>query len=163
MSKQASSILVIDDDKGVLTSAKLLLKSKFDQVETCDNPEKIPDLLKNTACDVILLDMNFTPGECNGVEGLYWLSQIKLKNPEAVVIMMTAYGEVDIAVQALKGGACDFIMKPWDNSKLLAKVSEACGFFKPHNNVETFNSKNQSSIENNEFSNELQAHEISGK
>lgn len=123
-----SSILIVDDDKETLTSVKLLLNSSFDIIQLCDEPKQIPTFLDNTTYDVVLLDMNFSPNSCTGAEGLYWLSEINHISPETRVIMMTAYGEVDLAIQALKSGASDFIVKPWDKTKLLATVTEAYKF-----------------------------------
>lgn len=119
------AILVVDDNAGVLTAAKLYLKRHFAQVETERNPENLPTLLSNMRYDVILLDMNFTKDRSSGKEGFFWLERILQIDPSAVVILITAYGDVEIAVQAIKGGATDFVLKPWENEKLLATLLSA--------------------------------------
>ena len=99
--------------------------SIFLLVHTEQNPEKIPLLLQNENYDVILLDMNFTLDATSGVEGFFWLEKILQIDPSAVVILITAYGDVEIAVKAVKAGAADFVLKPWQNEKLLATLSSA--------------------------------------
>src|SRR5688500_2792585 len=119
------SILIIDDDRDVLETAKMFLKQEFTNVRIEESPEKIPAILKATEYDVILLDMNFIKGVNDGEEGLYWLHQILKTDPEAVVVLITAYGEVDLAVKAMKNGAVDFVLKPWKNQKLLGTILSA--------------------------------------
>ena len=116
---------MIDDDEDVLLAAKLLLKKHAHQVIIEKNPQKIPFLLNNDTYDVILLDMNFSKDTTSGKEGFYWLHQILERDPSAVVIMITAFGDVETAVRALKEGATDFVLKPWHNEKLLATISTA--------------------------------------
>jgi DNA-binding NtrC family response regulator len=123
--KTIGKILTIDDDEDVLLAAKLLLKKHAHQVIIEKNPKKIPFLLNNDTYDVILLDMNFSKDITSGKEGFYWLNQIIEKDPKAVVILITAYGDVEMAVRALKDGATDFVLKPWQNEKLLATISTA--------------------------------------
>ena len=123
--KEIGKILMIDDDEDVLLAAKLLLKKHAHQVIIEKNPKKIPFLLNNDTYDVILLDMNFSKDITSGKEGYYWLSQILEKDPNAVVILITAFGDVEMAVKALKEGATDFVLKPWQNEKLLATISTA--------------------------------------
>lgn len=118
----ASKILIIDDDRDVLETARMFLKQQFTAVRMEGNPEHIPELLSEQEYDVILLDMNFKRGVNDGEEGFYWLEKILSIDPNAVVILITAYGEVDIAVKAMKKGATDFILKPWKNQKLLATI-----------------------------------------
>ncbi len=125
MEKEIGKILMIDDDEDVLLAAKLLLKKHAHQVIIEKNPKKIPFLLNNDTYDVILLDMNFSKDITSGKEGYYWLSQILEHDPDAVVILITAFGDVEMAVKALKEGATDFVLKPWQNEKLLATVSTA--------------------------------------
>lgn len=122
MSKQEGSILIVDDDPDVLSTARMFLKQHGFQVQTELQPGSIPTLLSKSAVDVILLDMNFTRGDNDGKEGIYWLEQILQQDPQAIVILMTAYGEVELAVQAIKTGATDFVLKPWENRKLLATI-----------------------------------------
>lgn len=120
-----SRILIIDDDRDVLETARMFLKQEFSVVRIEENPKAIPELLKNNEYDVILLDMNFKKGVNDGEEGFHWLEQIIKIDPQAVVILITAYGEVDLAVKAMKNGATDFVLKPWKNQKLLATILSA--------------------------------------
>jgi len=122
---ESGKILMIDDDEDVLLAAKMLLKKYNHQVIIEKNPNKIPFLLNNDTYDVILLDMNFSKDTTSGKEGFEWLKQIKDRDPQAVVIMITAFGDVEMAVRALKEGATDFILKPWQNEKLVATISTA--------------------------------------
>ncbi len=117
------TILVVDDDDDILTAARLLLRRRFADVVTCRRPERIPDLMERHAFDVVLLDMNFGPGESSGKQGLEWLQRILGIDPDVVVIMITAHGSVDTAVEAMKFGATDFVTKPWQNEKVVATVS----------------------------------------
>jgi DNA-binding NtrC family response regulator len=119
---KGSNILIVDDHPRVLSALKQLLEDEFDKIHTQNNPNRIPILMKNHVFDLILLDMNFSAGVNTGNEGLYWLSKILKIDPEAIVIMITAYGDVDLAVTAMKKGATDFILKPWDNEKLVATL-----------------------------------------
>ena len=123
MSNKTGKILVVDDDEDVLQAARLLLKQHTETVQTESNPDKIPTLMAGENFDVILLDMNFTRDVSSGQEGFHWLDRILNIDPAAVVIMITAYGDVEMAVQAIKQGAADFVMKPWQNEKLLATIS----------------------------------------
>jgi two-component system, NtrC family, response regulator HydG len=125
MSEKSGKILVIDDDHDILLTTKVVLKKEFGIIETESDPEKVMPLIMKGLFDVILLDMNFRTGATSGKEGIEWLRKIIKVNPEVQVIMITAYGDIDLAVQAMKDGAIDFIMKPWDNKKLLATVSNA--------------------------------------
>jgi DNA-binding NtrC family response regulator len=122
---QPGNILIIDDDRDVLETARMFLKQEFTKVRIEDSPEKLPALLSAEEFDVILLDMNFKKGVNDGEEGLFWLQQILKTDPQAVVILITAYGEVDLAVKAMKNGAVDFVLKPWKNQKLLGTISAA--------------------------------------
>ena len=125
MTHSFDKILIIDDDPDVLLAARLFLKSHANQVDTETNPERIPTLLQNDAYDVILLDMNFAKDATSGTEGFHWLKTILDIDSVAVVIPITAYGGVETAVQAIKEGAADFVLKPWQNEKLLATLSAA--------------------------------------
>lgn len=120
-----ANVLVIDDDDDILLSAKLFLKQHFSQVITCKSPKEINVLLSHNEIDIILLDMNYQKGTSDGREGLYWLEHILSIDKDYVVILMTAYGNVELAVQAIKKGATDFILKPWENEKLYATLSAA--------------------------------------
>ena len=118
-------ILVIDDDEDVLQAARLLLKNKSSLVHTEKDPEQIPALLRNHDYDVVLLDMNFKRDVSSGREGFFWLDKILEIDPSAVVVLITAFGDVAMAVKAIKEGATDFVLKPWSNEKLLATLSSA--------------------------------------
>lgn len=118
-------ILIVDDDMDVLRAARLLLKRHFGQVDFERNPQKIPYLVSNFDYDVILLDMNFTRDLNTGKEGFEWLDRILDLQPTAAVVMFTAYGDVEMAVRAIKAGAADFVLKPWENEKLLATMQTA--------------------------------------
>ncbi|MFA4869710.1 MAG: sigma-54 dependent transcriptional regulator [Pedobacter sp.] len=120
-----ATVLVIDDDDDILLSARLFLKQHFRQVITCKSPKELNTLLSNHEVDIILLDMNYQKGASDGREGLYWLDHILSIDKDYVVILMTAYGNVELAVQAIKKGATDFILKPWENEKLFATLSSA--------------------------------------
>jgi two-component system, NtrC family, response regulator HydG len=125
MSLKNASVLVIDDDLDVLTAVRLLLKPEVKEVVTEKNPENIRSLLAKQAFDVILLDMNFNSSINTGNEGLFWLRKIKELKSTAAVIMITAYGDIDLAIRSLKEGAFDFVVKPWHNEKLVATISDA--------------------------------------
>jgi two-component system, NtrC family, response regulator HydG len=125
MNAEGGKILMIDDDEDVLLAAKMLLKKQSHHVIIEKNPNKIPFLLNNDTYDVILLDMNFSKDITSGKEGFYWLEKILEKDPKAVVILITAFGDVEMAVKALKQGATDFVLKPWQNEKLIATISTA--------------------------------------
>jgi two-component system response regulator HydG len=125
MIKTNAKIAIIDDDKDVLLAARLLLKKHFSVVKTCEDPRQIISLMEAETWDVILLDMNFTKDATSGQEGFYWLDKILNADPLAVVILITAYGDVETAVQTIKNGATDFILKPWENERLIATTSTA--------------------------------------
>jgi len=116
-------ILIVDDDEDILIAGKLLLKRHYKTVVTCNRPEHVPELMANQQFDAILLDMNFGPGESSGEQGFYWLAKILEVDPQAVVVMITAHGDVNMAVDAIKKGATDFINKPWENHKVIATLS----------------------------------------
>lgn len=125
MDLKKASILLVDDDRDLLTAGRLLLKSKVRQVLVEHNPENLLHLLGREEIDLVLLDMNYKSAMNTGNEGLYWLSQIKEKFPQKKVVMITAYAAVDLAVQSLKKGAEDFIVKPWQNDQLLETLQTA--------------------------------------
>lgn len=119
------NILIVDDNKSVLASLELLLENEFRSVKTATRPDQIKTILTANSIDVVILDMNFSAGINNGNEGLYWLKCILKDFPSLPVVMLTAYGDVELAVNALKNGATDFILKPWDNKILVEKIKEA--------------------------------------
>jgi DNA-binding NtrC family response regulator len=123
--KKTGRILVVDDDTDVLNAARLYLKQHIEKVDVEKNPKLIPTLLKEYDYDTILLDMNFTEDVSSGEEGLKWLEIILEIDPDMAVVLITAYGDVEKAVQAVKMGASDFVLKPWQNEKLLATVTSA--------------------------------------
>ena len=125
MNAKPGKILVIDDDKDILLTTRVVLKKQFGMIKTEADPEMIMQQLENEFFDIILLDMNFSAGATSGKEGMKWLREIRKKDDSAHVIMMTAYGDIDLAVKAMKEGASDFIVKPWDNQKLMATVINA--------------------------------------
>jgi class 3 adenylate cyclase len=125
MAKEEAKILLIDDDEDILLAAKFLLKKHFARIVTAGGPNTIDDLLAQNQFDIALLDMNYTTGATSGKEGLDLLKKIKRDSPATRVIMMTAYGDIDLAIKAIKEGALDFIVKPWDNAKLISTVLAA--------------------------------------
>jgi two-component system, NtrC family, response regulator HydG len=124
MNARNATILIIDDDTDVLTAVKLLLKTEVKEVVTEKNPENIRSLLAKQSFDLILLDMNFNSSINTGNEGIFWLKKIREFGSKADVIMITAYGGIDLAVRSLKEGAADFMVKPWHNEKLLDTVKD---------------------------------------
>jgi DNA-binding NtrC family response regulator len=122
---KTGKILIVDDNEDLLKAAKLFLKRHFLQVDTEPNPNALPNLLNNEQYDVILLDMNFTKDVSSGREGFFWLDRILQIDPSAVVVLITAYGDINLAVRAIKEGAADFVVKPWENEKLLATLWSA--------------------------------------
>jgi DNA-binding NtrC family response regulator len=125
MGKRSGKLLIVDDNASVLSSLELFLKHHFETIFPLKNPNLIPSLMEKEPVDIILLDMNFTAGVNTGNEGIYWLSRILELDPQAVVVLITAYGDIELAVKAIREGAFDFITKPWDNNKLLATLQAA--------------------------------------
>ena len=123
--KPMAKILIIDDDHDVLLTARMCLEQLDFEVTVLSDPEKILPAMEKDPCDVVLLDMNFQRGKTEGSEGIRWLEAIKKKHPGAVVILMTAFGDVDLAVKGIRAGAFDFILKPWQNAKLHASILSA--------------------------------------
>ena len=119
------SILVVDDNRNIRVSLKYLLEGCFTKVLLLDNPELLPSLLRQEQVDVVLLDMNFSPGLHTGNEGLYWLKEIKRLKPQAQIVLFTAYADIALAVTGIKEGAFDFVVKPWDNAKLKQTLTDA--------------------------------------
>jgi len=125
MNEKIGKILAIDDNEDILFALKLLLKNHVETIQTETNPERIPEILNNEKFDVVLLDMNFTKDAISGQEGFDWMEKIIEIDPDAVIVFITAYGDAEKAVKAIKLGATDFILKPWQNEKLLATISSA--------------------------------------
>ena len=124
MTKQGT-ILVVDDNKGILTAVQMLLGTCFEKVITISTPNKIKATLHDENIDVVLLDMNFSAGINTGNEGLFWLSEIKKEDASIQVVLFTAYADIDLAVRGIKEGAADFVVKPWDNATVAKKMSMA--------------------------------------
>ncbi len=124
-SNKTGRVLIVDDNEDLLSAARIFLKRHFSQIDVEKNPESIPALVQNEQYDVILLDMNFTKDVSSGKEGFHWLEKILVIDPSAVVVLITAYGDEQTAVRAIKSGATDFVLKPWENEKLLATILSA--------------------------------------
>jgi len=141
--KNSGSILVVDDNPDILIAVKLLLKQHYQRVKTTDNPFDIEGILQQEPVEVILLDMNFTHDSISGQEGFYWLNKILQQSPSVVVVLMTAYGDIQIAVEAIKAGASDFIPKPWKNEQLLGVVAAAFSHAKDKQRLDTLTRQTQ--------------------
>ncbi len=141
MASSNAKILIVDDDEVVLLSIRLLLEQHYNEVHVSNNPNRIQALVDQHSYDVILLDMNFRQGDTSSTEGLYWM-RFMLKNyPETQVVLMTAYGEIQLAVEAIKEGALDFMVKPWENEKLLTTVANAIALSHERRKVRLLKSK----------------------
>lgn len=123
--KQQGTVLVVDDNKGILAAVELLLRTHFAKVLTTSVPDHIRTILHDEPVDVVLLDMNFSAGINSGNEGLFWLSEIKKTDASVQVVLFTAYADIELAVRGIKDGASDFVIKPWDNDKLLEALQNA--------------------------------------
>lgn len=140
---KSGKILIVDDNEDLLKAAKMYLKRHFAQVDIEKNPEAITNILSNENYDVILLDMNFTKDVSSGSEGYYWLEKILEIDPSSVVVLITAYGDVQMAVRAIKAGATDFVLKPWENEKLLATIYSSLRLRESRNEIESLRIKNK--------------------
>lgn len=141
MAKSNSKILIADDDEMVLLSLKLLLEQKYSEIHTTSDPKRIPSLARQINFDVALLDMNFRQGDTSSTEGLFLLRHMVEHHPETQVILMTAYGEIQLAVEAIKEGARDFIVKPWENEKLQTTIANAISLSTEKKKVRQLQSK----------------------
>jgi len=146
MSKITGSILLVDDDEFVLLSIKLLLEPHFSSVRTVNTPERIPTLFEREPIDVVVLDMNFRQGDTTGNQGLFWLKKILATSPDTQVILMTAYADIAVAVESIREGALDFIVKPWQNEKLLATVKAANMVSQEKKKVKSLKSRQKSLV-----------------
>jgi len=142
-SPQDGRVLIVDDDEDILTAARLLLKKHAAVVQTESNPGRIPSHLEKNQFDVIFLDMNFTKDVSSGQEGFDWLERILEIDPDAVVVLITAYGGVETAVRAIKAGATDFVLKPWQNEKLLATFTSGFKLRQSRREVSSLRSRQQ--------------------
>lgn len=136
-------ILIVDDDEDILTAGRLLLRRHFEDVETLADPAGIPERLAQADFDAVLLDMNFGPGESSGRQGLEWLARILAIEPNLAVVMITAHGGIDTAVEAMKHGAVDFVAKPWQNEKVVATLSAAVELHQRRVETESLRSVNR--------------------
>jgi two-component system response regulator HydG len=125
MAKTTGSILLVDDDEFVTLSIRLLLEPHFTSVKTLSNPERIPTLFDQDHFDVVVLDMNFRQGDTSGNQGRFWLKKILSLSPDTQIILITAFADIQVAVESIKEGALDFLVKPWQNDKLLSTVKTA--------------------------------------
>ncbi|GAA4896995.1 sigma-54 dependent transcriptional regulator [Ferrimonas pelagia] len=125
LSPSPSKVLVVDDNPDILIAARMVLKRHFSQVKTTDDPARLGPLMAEQGFDLVLLDMNFRRDQASGEEGMALLAQLRRDHPATAVVMMTAYGELELAVRAMKAGAADFVTKPWDNDRLLATLQSA--------------------------------------
>ena len=144
--EKVSKILVIDDNEDILQAARLFLKQHMELVHTEKDPGKIPTLIRNTDYDIILLDMNFNRDVTSGQEGFFWLNKIFEINPSAVVVLITAFGDVDLAVRAIKEGATDFVLKPWQNERLLATIHSALSLKESRREIESLKTREKQLI-----------------
>ncbi|MEI7526220.1 MAG: sigma-54 dependent transcriptional regulator [Mariniphaga sp.] len=139
--EKLGKILAVDDNEDILFSLRLLLKPHVDKIVTANDATSIPELLKQEDFDVILLDMNFTKDAISGQEGFFWLRKILEIDPESVVLFITAYGDIEKSVRAIKEGASDFILKPWQNEKLLATLNSAMQLRRSKKEIEQLKSR----------------------
>ena len=119
------TLLIVDDNKSVISALEMMLQYEVEKLITINNPNRIHEVLEQNEIDIVLLDMNFQAGVNSGNEGLFWMKEILKHDSNISVVMITAYGDVELAVKALREGAIDFILKPWDNEKLLATINAA--------------------------------------
>jgi DNA-binding NtrC family response regulator len=143
MEEKLGKILIVDDDVDVLMAARLFLKQHSALVHSERDPALIPGLLRNETYDIVLLDMNFTRDVSSGREGFFWLDRILEIDPSSIVVLITAYGDVEMAVRAIKAGAADFILKPWQNERLLATLMAAMAIRRSRLEVEHLRSRQQ--------------------
>jgi DNA-binding NtrC family response regulator len=136
-------ILIVDDNKSVLSALELLLQNEFEVVKTISTPNRIPEMLEGEDYDLVMLDMNFKAGINTGNEGLFWLKEILQAEPEMSIVMITAYGDVELAVKAIREGATDFILKPWDNDKLIATLRTSLKLRKSKKEIKKLKSERQ--------------------
>ncbi|MBT5425173.1 MAG: sigma-54-dependent Fis family transcriptional regulator, partial [Bacteroidetes bacterium] len=123
MGKIKGHVVIVEDDNAIRISAQMLLNQHFSRASVLDSPEKLPNYIKVYNPDVVVLDMNFSPGKTDGKEGFKWLTYLNESHPQIIVCVITAFGEVELAVRALRNGAFDFIIKPWENQKFIATLS----------------------------------------
>ncbi len=142
--KSKGKILIADDDKNILKSLSILLDNEFDKVDTLSNPNLIISQYQKENYDIVLLDMNFSAGLNTGNEGIFWLNEILKIDKYATVIFITAYGDVNLAVKAMKQGATDFIIKPWNNDRLIHTIKSALKIRESHLKIDKLSKDNES-------------------
>jgi len=128
MHRKSGRILIVDDNVQILNALQLLLKPEFEEIAVLRNPNQVISQVASSNFDIVLLDMNFRSGDNSGNEGFYWLAEILKTDPSVIVLMITAYGDINLAVRAIKEGATDFIAKPWDAEKLIITLKNALEF-----------------------------------
>lgn len=133
--KKEGTIIVVDDNRSMLTAVEILLNGVFEKVISLSSPKRLLTTMRENKPDVILLDMNFSSGINSGNEGLYWLGEIKQADPTVEVVLFTAYAGIDLAVKAMQRGATDFVVKPWNNAKLVATLQSALALRKSRSEV----------------------------
>ena len=143
MKKEIFQILIIDDNKAILNSLEFLLQFKYEKIICISNPNQINEKLRNNQIDLVLLDMNFKPGSNSGNEGLFWLNEIRKFDETISIILITAYGDINLAVKGVKQGANDFIVKPWENEKLLSTVNAALKLRKSNIKIRQLSSRQE--------------------
>ncbi|MFA8300068.1 MAG: sigma-54-dependent transcriptional regulator [Hyphomicrobiales bacterium] len=155
MTKQKAKILIVDDDKDVLLAAKLFLRQHIEFVHTEENPENIPALIQNDNYDLVLLDMNFSRDATSGKEGFHWMNKILEIDPSTAVILITGYGDIELAVQGIKEGATNFLLKPWENKKLLATITATIQMRESKVELQTLKTKQKVLMESHNKSEEM--------
>ncbi|PIF45530.1 DNA-binding NtrC family response regulator [Chryseobacterium sp. 52] len=160
MRKKEAHILIVDDNEDILFSARVWLKKFFSEVSCLSHPTKILKFILEHQIDAVVLDMNFRKGFENGQDGLYWMNEIKTLEPQLPIILMTAYGEVELAIEGLKKGASDFILKPWNNEKLYASVNLAVDISRKNKKLSQWENINQKSNQYRLDSHSLKMQEI---
>ena len=143
---KSGHILIVDDDDFVLLSIKLLLEPHFKTVQTSNTPERIPAILDRDEIDVLLLDMNFRQGDTSGNQGMFWLKKVIATSPETQVVLMTAFADISVAVETIRLGALDFIVKPWENEKLISTVKTANTVSQEKKKVKSLKSQQRSLV-----------------
>lgn len=160
MRKKEAHILIVDDEEDILFSARVWLKKFFSEISCLSKPAQILKFITENQVDVVVLDMNFRKGFESGQDGLYWMKEIKTLEPHLPIILMTAYGEVELAVEALKNGASDFILKPWNNEKLYASVNLAVDISRKNRKLSQWENVSQKNNQYQLDTDSLKMHEV---
>ena len=136
-------ILIVDDNVQILESLRILLKDDFKEIDLVTKPSRLHEMLWRSTYDIVMLDMNFATGETSGNEGIFWLNEIKKTDPSLPVILITAYGDIELAVKAVRKGATDFITKPWDPEKLIVTLKNTYRLRKSGQEVKKLKNRQQ--------------------